>query len=404
MTKATLDASQIEIFSFIHQHAPISTKATVQSFQTQGAISESQIIVSTKIESLEHTAQMLVSLPTLSNKVFITITDKATPIFAKVLAGLSAKSETSDAITYGFFEQIYDETFRKAKWEGILLTSIKVLIDGFPYTYTTKEEEAIEFILVLPINAYEILIAQRKGSKELINYLSSHPRNLFKFDQQPEETLRIKNNTPEIKAVSAPTPTESTPIIEKSKETKAKKPKKAEKTHYVEGKDQSLSFNAIFSSVEINPIEKAPSSITAYNRLKSHPDLLKDKLPESIKNNVPTNPIESINLTKKNNVFTDILPLEPKIAHTYNAAIPKHISHHKSTSSTQDSKQISQGRVRFQLIAETVVGSILLTGGIFASFILLQTKLAIASILGGLFGIAGLMLLGNALKNAVKNT
>lgn len=456
---AVLDTDQVEIFSFIHKHAPISTKARIQSFQINGAISETQLIVTTRIESSDHAAEMIVSIPSLSNKVFISISDQEVQAIAKTLAGLGAKSETSDAITYGHFFQSHDATFKNAKWDGIFLSPMQLLIDHFPNEYKKDEDESIEFILVLPITEQELALAQKKGSKALSKYLQGHPRSFFHFRQflskstEPKttdtseiekQTSSAEEKTPQTNSTTkqpATTAIQKTASAPKAVPTSTKN----EKVRLVKDEGQELDFDHASALVDIDELvdnqvyvktlnkqsSKVPTSITAYNRLKqnqpesSPDDSTESVAPKKTPSNIPKKPQPQKSTpapkkaTEKQNTsfdqFDDFMDETPAMfsdsiqVNQTNRTPPAQIQHApKAVARTNKAhlnsqKKTTQEAAVLYLIAETILGSVLLTGGIYAAFLLIQTDIAITSILGGLFSIAGLLLLGNALKHAIKN-
>lgn len=174
-------STQQALYQFVVQNASIGPKARLVSHHLPNAVNHEHLVATAQLQG-DAPAHFTMSLPQLSNKVFIGITDAHPEPLAKLIASFSADSETNDALAVGHAEEIQSPTLKQFGWNAILMTSPSKRLGGFPDTATVEGDD-FDFILVTLITASEYEHWRREGYDSLMAQFSAQKRDWSSFYQ-----------------------------------------------------------------------------------------------------------------------------------------------------------------------------------------------------------------------------
>ncbi len=173
--------TQQALYQFVVQNASIGPKARLVSHHLPNAVNHEHLVATAQLQG-DAPAHLTMSLPQLSPKVFIGITDAYPELLSELIANFSADSETNDALAIGHAEEIHSPTLKQCGWNAILMTSPSKRLDGFPDT-TTIEGEDFDFILVTLITESEYKHWRKQGYDSLMAQFGAQKRDWPSFYQ-----------------------------------------------------------------------------------------------------------------------------------------------------------------------------------------------------------------------------
>lgn len=189
MAQSQPSLTQQALYRFVMQKAPIGREAKLIPHLFPGAISDQHIVATAQLQG-DHNAHLTMSMPQLSHKVFIGITDAYPETFAELVASFSAESESNDALSIGHAENLNTPVLSQFGWDAVLMTSPSQLIKGFPNTARIGDEE-YEFILITLITASEYRHWRKEGYTSLMEKFGAQKRDFFRFYQKNVGNTRV---------------------------------------------------------------------------------------------------------------------------------------------------------------------------------------------------------------------
>lgn len=170
------------------KHTPISQDASIKSYVFEGSISDYHLVAISQLNMQGSNGHIIISLPTISNKVFMALTDADPGPFAELIASFNAESECNDALDLGYVEHIDLPFFKSSGWDAMLLNQPHSLIEHFPNTCIVESEE-YEFHLLNLITEAEYRYKKKHSLAALMQRFKINKRDLFHFQPRAAQEL-----------------------------------------------------------------------------------------------------------------------------------------------------------------------------------------------------------------------
>ncbi|MEJ2682487.1 MAG: hypothetical protein P8144_13735 [Gammaproteobacteria bacterium] len=190
MSHASPSPEQQALYQYIMRNAPISREATLTPYEFSGAASDRYWVATTRLYGSSSKAFLTLSLPELSNKVFLGISDDYPQTFAELVGSFNAESECNDALRVGYAELIDSPVLNQYGWDGVLMSEPKQLIENFPNSTVINDEER-EFILITLITRAEYTVWRTQGYDALLARFERQRRDVFHFHQKTIGDTRV---------------------------------------------------------------------------------------------------------------------------------------------------------------------------------------------------------------------
>lgn len=377
----TLSQEQHDIYVFMMNQAPISAEASVKSVYVPNAVTEEHLVVFSQYGDASNNQHAIISLPSISNQVYITITDADPELLCELIARFDAESETNDSMTSGNLTPILENSLLEHGWHGTLIKSVNLIVDGFPKKSPIGGEN-FEFHLVILLTKEEFDSAMRNGSDPLLKEFQQQGRSLTSFKPQSGGAkgkgategagglqLSLQSSSPDENAAieKAAAPPKLTPSNgPKSAKAKSKIPNRTK-------------ANAASNSEHI-ATEQIKAA--ALSKLKMGRD------------NLPSDEIEAIVTT----VIQQVLEQND------HGSTPTDVNDDRAETFAEEvdnNEQPKESKSSFGSIFETIFSVSLLFCGIGAGFLLFQRPIAFSFLIPVIFASIGAFLLANAVKDII---
>lgn len=186
---ATPTETQRAVCKFLMTHAPVNHDACLTRYTISGAPSGKYWVLSGNVRGSRQSFITL-SLPELSNKVFLGVSDRCQDTFEQLVSSFNAKSECNDALTAGYAELVKSPKLNRYGWGGVLIMEAHRILKKVPQVASISGEP-FEFLLLVPITVEEYMIWRNAGYAALLQHFSKKNRSIFHFYQEKDDFNRL---------------------------------------------------------------------------------------------------------------------------------------------------------------------------------------------------------------------
>lgn len=184
---------QRAVCKYVMTQAPVDHDASLTRYTINGAPSDKYWVLSGNLRFGHRSAQesfLTLSLPELSNKVFLGVSDQCRDTFEQLVSSFNAKSECNDALSAGYAELVKSPKLNRYGWGGVLIMEASRFLKNVPEVGKVNGE-SFEFLLLVPITVDEYMIWRNVGYKGLMQHFVRNKRSIFHFNQKLDDYNRL---------------------------------------------------------------------------------------------------------------------------------------------------------------------------------------------------------------------